>query len=95
MIIFGTKFWAWGSALTQQMWHCANCGYQGQFIQKKGMTFLTFYWIIPVIPVSGVRSMAQCPKCKTRYEDNPNDAPSGPPSGNSSMETHSAPIARP
>lgn len=81
MIIFGIKFWAWGSELTPNVWHCAKCNYQGQFIQKKGMNFLTFYWIIPTIPVSGIKEMVQCPNCKTRYQRTGPAAPP-PPGGN-------------
>jgi rubrerythrin len=68
MIIFGTKFWAWGSALTRDIWRCAQCGHSGQFTLKSGMNFITLYWIIPVIPISGVKKMVQCPNCKARYE---------------------------
>lgn len=70
MLIFGTKFWAWGSALTQAIWTCSKCGFHGQFIEKKGMTFFTLYWIIPIFPVSGMKQLAQCPQCKTRYQNN-------------------------
>ena len=80
MIVFGIKFWAWGSALTQRIWKCGKCGYEGQFVQKNGMRFITFYWVIPTIPVSGVTKLVQCPKCKTRYQDNSNGPnPSAPP----------------
>ena len=81
MIVFGIKFWAWGSALTNQVWRCAQCGYNGQFTQKKGMKFITLYWIIPTIPVSGVKEIAQCPQCKTQYDAQPQSAPdaSAPP----------------
>ena len=61
MIVFGIKFWAWGSQLTQQVWRCAKCGYNGQFIQKKGMKFITLYWIIPTIPVSGISEIGAVP----------------------------------
>ena len=95
MIIFGTKFWAWGSTLTAQMMRCAQCGHSGQFIQKSGMNFITLYWIIPVIPISGVKKMVQCPNCKARYEDGgalpPSQGPSQGPYGGGSMETHSTP----
>jgi len=70
MIIFGIKFWAWGSKLTARIWHCAQCGFEGQFIEKKGMRFFTLYWVIPTIPLSGISSMVQCPNCKTRYSPN-------------------------
>ncbi len=70
MIVFGVKFWAWGNALTQRIWKCSKCGFEGQFIEKKGMRFITLYWIIPTIPVSGITALVQCPQCKTRYQDN-------------------------
>ena len=93
MIIFGTKFWAWGSALTQAIWTCGKCGYRGQFVEKSGMTFITFYWVIPVIPISGVKKMVQCPNCKTRYQNNtpPNGANGGMPNGGGGQP----PIANP
>lgn len=51
-----------------EAWRCADCGTQGQFIKKSGMRFITLFFIIPVIPISGVSKMVQCPKCGTRYE---------------------------
>lgn len=85
MIIFGTKFFAWGSLLTANVWHCSKCGHQGQFIQKKGMNFFTLYWIIPVFPISKIKEMVQCPNCKAKYEnDAPNAGQSGPSNGGSS-----------
>ena len=71
MIVFGIKFWAWGSQLTNEVWRCLKCGYNGQFIQKKGMKFITLYWIIPTIPVSGISEIVQCPNCKTQYDAAP------------------------
>jgi hypothetical protein len=32
------------------------------------MRFITLFFFVPVIPLSGVRSMLQCPACKTRYQ---------------------------
>lgn len=75
MIVFGIKFWAWGSQLTHDVWRCAKCGYNGQFTIKKGMKFITLYWVIPTIPVSGITELVQCPNCKTRYEMGANVAP--------------------
>jgi hypothetical protein len=68
MIIFGIKFWAWSAGRTEFAAHCSKCGFQGNFILKKGMRFLTFYWILPTIPVSGIKQLMQCPNCGTRYE---------------------------
>jgi hypothetical protein len=38
------------------------------FVAKKDMRFLTIFFIIPVIPPSGVHYLMECPKCGTRYE---------------------------
>lgn len=98
MIVFGTKFWAWGSNLTRDIWRCAQCGHSGQFIEKSGLNCITLYWIIPVLPISGIKKMVQCPNCKARYEDNgppPQQGQAGP-YGEGAMETHGQPpIARP
>jgi hypothetical protein len=37
------------------------------FILKKGMRFITLFFIIPIIPISGVQHLMQCPVCGTRY----------------------------
>jgi hypothetical protein len=47
--------------------HCGQCGTVGEFIDKKGMRFITLFFI-PVIPISGTRHLLQCPTCKTRYQ---------------------------
>lgn len=66
-LFFGTKFWTWGSTLTPDVHTCARCGFRGQFVEKKGMTFFTLYFFIPLFPVSGVKQLMQCPSCKARY----------------------------
>lgn len=68
MIVFGLKLWTWGNALTPNVIRCGSCGQTAQFFQKKGMQFITLYWVIPTIPVSGVKDYIQCPNCKARYE---------------------------
>jgi hypothetical protein len=67
-IIIGTKLFAWGSALTPQPYHCNACGAQTPFIEKTAMRFLTLFFFIPVIPISGKKLLVECPRCKTRYE---------------------------
>ncbi|MBV9787873.1 MAG: hypothetical protein JOZ51_06860 [Chloroflexi bacterium] len=67
MIIIGTHFFAWGSDRAGQVSHCAQCGTVAPFIIKKGMRFITLFFIIPLIPISGVKHMLQCPNCGTRY----------------------------
>jgi hypothetical protein len=71
MLIIGTRLFFWGSLLSQAM-HCGRCGYAGPFTLKKGMRFITLFFIIPVIPISGVMHVAECQQCKTRYKVAPN-----------------------
>ena len=68
MLIIGTRFFTWGSEMTAQPWRCGKCGHAGPFISKKGMRFLTLFFIIPVIPLSSVTHIAECPNCRTRYQ---------------------------
>lgn len=70
MIIIGTKFIVWGSQLAAYASRCAQCGTEAPFILKKGMRFITLFFVIPVIPISGVSEMVQCPNCGTRYPAN-------------------------
>lgn len=67
MIIIGTHFFAWGSDRAGHASQCAQCGTVTPFIIKKGMRFITLFFIIPLIPISGVKHMFQCPNCGTRY----------------------------
>jgi hypothetical protein len=66
--IIGTRFFTWGSTPAAEAMRCGQCGTVGQFIAKKGMNFITLFFIIPVIPISGVKDLMQCPTCKTRYQ---------------------------
>lgn len=68
IFIIGTRFFSWGSGQTGQAMRCANCGTAGQFITKRGMNFITLFFIVPVIPISGVKNLLQCPTCGTRYQ---------------------------
>ena len=74
MLIIGTRFFTWGSEQTPQPWRCSKCGHAGPFKAKKGMRFITIFFVIPVIPISGVKHMAQCPNCSTKYETRVNAA---------------------
>jgi hypothetical protein len=66
--IVGTKFFAWGSERSPQQTRCGQCGTVANFILKKGMRFITAFFIIPLIPISGVQQLMQCPSCGTRYQ---------------------------
>jgi hypothetical protein len=68
MLIIGIRFFTWGSERTPESMHCGRCGAIAPFILKKGMRFITLFFIIPVIPISGVRQILQCPSCGTRYQ---------------------------
>ena len=66
--IIGTRFFSWGSGQNPQAMRCGNCGTVGQFLVKRGMQFITLFFIVPVIPISGVKNLLQCPTCGTRYQ---------------------------
>jgi hypothetical protein len=70
MLIIGTKLFVWGSTLAAQATHCGQCGAIEPFIQKTGMKFITLFFFIPVIPISGKMKIIECPRCKTRYQPN-------------------------
>ena len=68
MLIIGLRFFTWGSQHTPDAIRCGQCGFAGSFIEKKGMRFITLFFIVPVLPVSGVKHLVQCPNCKARYD---------------------------
>ena len=67
-IIIGVDYFTWGSEQTEQPIPCGNCGQYLHFIKKKGMRFVTIFFFIPIVPVSGVTQLVECPNCKTRYQ---------------------------
>lgn len=72
MLIIGIRFFTWGSDRTDNAMHCGQCGSAMPFIVKKGMRFITLFFIVPVIPISGIHHILQYPNCKTRYQANAN-----------------------
>ena len=66
--IVGTKFLTWGSERAPQPSRRGQCGTVTNFIIKKGMRFITAFFIVPLIPISGVKQLVQCPACGTRYQ---------------------------
>ena len=66
--IIGTHFFTWGSGQSPQQMRCGRCGTVGNFVTKSGMRFITLFFVIPVIPISGVKNMLQCQTCGTRYQ---------------------------
>ena len=71
IFIIGTRFFTWGPGPGAQTMRCGQCGAVGVFTYKKGMRFVTLVFIIPVLPISGVKHLLQCPNCGTRYETSP------------------------
>jgi hypothetical protein len=68
MLIIGLHFFTWGSERTGSHVRCGQCGTVAPFLMKKGMRFITLFFVIPVVPVSGITHIIQCPNCKTRYQ---------------------------
>lgn len=67
-LIIGTKYITWGSAKTNETIRCSNCGTLAQFIEKTGMRFITLFFVIPTIPISGTTKLIECPNCKARFQ---------------------------
>ncbi len=70
MLIIGLKFFSWIVGQTEEAMHCSQCGFSGNFNRRKGMRFITLFFIIPTIPVSGFSHITECTSCKTRYQEN-------------------------
>jgi hypothetical protein len=68
-IIIGTKLFAWGSQMTPRAYQCSHCGNFGPFIEKTEMRFVTLFFFIPIVPISGKKQVFECPSCKTRFEN--------------------------
>jgi hypothetical protein len=66
--IIGTRFFSWGSARAPDVMRCGQCGTAANFTVRKGMRFITLFFIVPIIPISGVRELLQCPSCGARYQ---------------------------
>ena len=69
MLIIGLKFFSWLAGQTKQAIRCSQCGFAGNFNRRKGMRFITLFFIIPTIPISGFSYLVECPSCKTRYQE--------------------------
>ncbi len=67
-LVLGTKFITWGSAKTAETIRCSNCGTLAQFTEKTGMNFITLFFLVPTIPISGKKKMIECPNCKARFQ---------------------------
>lgn len=66
-LIIGVKFFSWGSELTPEAWRCGACGTVAPFEKKSGMRFLTLFFFVPVLPLSGVRRLVACRTCGARF----------------------------
>lgn len=77
MLILGWHFFVWGSKQTERSYHCGACGKVAPFVLKRGMRFLTAFFFVPIIPLSGVKHMIECPSCRTRFEAPADARPAG------------------
>ena len=66
--IIGTRFFTWGGSRTTAPVRCSQCGIVAPFAEKSGMRFLTLFFIIPTIPLSGRKKLIECPNCKARFQ---------------------------
>ena len=66
-LIIGTKFFSWGSQPSPTPMRCGQCNTVAPFREKKGMRFITLFFLIPIIPISGVKQLAECPTCGAKY----------------------------
>ena len=66
--VIGTKFITWGSQKTNETIRCSQCGTLTQFTEKTGMRFITLFFVVPTIPISGTTKMIECPNCKARFQ---------------------------
>jgi DNA-directed RNA polymerase subunit RPC12/RpoP len=67
-LIIGTKFITWGSQKTNDTIRCSQCGTVAKFTEKTGMNFITLFFLVPTIPISGKKKMIECPNCKARFQ---------------------------
>jgi hypothetical protein len=66
--IIGTRFFSWGSESAPGVMRCGQCATVANFTLRKGMRFITLFFIVPIIPISGVKELLQCPSCGARYQ---------------------------
>jgi hypothetical protein len=66
-LIIGMRFFTWGSQPAAGQMKCGHCGTVGPFVKKQGMRFITVFFIIPVLPISGVTNLLQCQMCRTKF----------------------------
>jgi hypothetical protein len=60
-LIIGVHFFSWGSQPAPNQMKCGKCGAVGTFIKEQGTRFITLFFIIPVLPISGIKDLLQCP----------------------------------
>jgi DNA-directed RNA polymerase subunit RPC12/RpoP len=67
-LLIGTRFITWGSQKTAETIRCSKCGALAQFTKKTGMRFITLFFLVPTIPISGAKKLIECPNCKARFQ---------------------------
>jgi len=67
ILVFGTRTFHWGRQLTAYVRTCPNCGFFGHFEQVKRLRAITLFFVVPLIPISGIRTVERCPQCHTEF----------------------------
>jgi len=65
ILVFGTRTIRWGHDRTGYLRSCPHCGFYGYFLRKKTIRALTLFFVIPIIPLSGITIVDTCPQCHT------------------------------
>ncbi len=67
ILVFGIKTFRWGSNQTDYLRTCPICGFYGYFARKKTIRAVTLFFLIPIIPLSGITIVDVCPRCNTPF----------------------------
>lgn len=53
--------------MTSEPFRCSHCQTYAPFKLKTGMRFISLFFVVPVIPISGKKQLIECPNCGTKY----------------------------
>ncbi len=68
LLIIGTRLFTWGCMPAAQAIRCGKCGAVAYFLEKTAIRFVTIFFFIPIIPISGMMKLIECPRCSTRFK---------------------------
>ncbi len=71
ILLFGMKTFRWGSGRSDSVRtcpsSCPNCSFYGYVERKKTIRAVTLFFVIPILPLSGVKTVNICPNCHVEY----------------------------